>query len=134
MLEDDLSVFRPECADRIHILEFFRRQCGTADNSGKLGNSPDCDGDCHIYSAAAEYTDNCKCEQDARECEQDIHNSHDDRIHPPAEVARDDAQRDTHETGEESGCKADTQCYVHAVEYTYEYVTSEMVGSEPVLG
>src|SRR5699024_9608853 len=129
-----LPVFRAERPDGIHILEFLRSQCGTAYNSGKLGNSPDCDGDCHVDGAAAEHTYDRKSEQDARECEQDVHDSHDDRIHPAAEVARNDAQRDTHYTGEESSCKADTQCYVHAVEYTYEYVTSEMIRSEPVLG
>src|SRR5699024_6013846 len=130
MLEDDLPVFRAERPDGIHILEFLRSQCGTAYNSGKLGNSPDCDGDCHVDGAAAEHTYDRKSEKDAREGGKEVHDYHNVRIRTADGIARNDAQPKTHYTGEESSCKADTQRYVRAVENTYEYVTAEMVRSQ----
>src|SRR5699024_1342842 len=84
VLEYNFSVFCTECSDCVDILEFPRCQRRPADNTCELRQCSDCNSDGNVDCTSAENTHNRKGKQDARECKQDIHETHDDSIKPSA--------------------------------------------------
>src|SRR5918998_1798211 len=84
--EDDLGVARPQSALGLDVVSFPHRDDRRAHDPRHLRHEHDPDGEHRVRQARAEDRDDDDGEQDAREGQDDVHDSHQHRVQPAAEV------------------------------------------------